>query len=72
MSMIKLSVDGMTCQNCVKHVTEALSEVPGVETVDVKLEDNAAFVVVGEAFTEQAAASALGEAGYKMGEAERV
>ena len=46
-----------------------VTEVPGVESVEVSLEENAAVLTVGEAFSEQAAADALDEAGYAMGEA---
>ena len=31
-------VQGMTCGHCVASVTEELSELPGVESVDVVLE----------------------------------
>ncbi len=70
MKNLRLGVDGMTCQHCVRHVTEALTEVPGVEAVEVSLEENSATLTVGEAFTEQAAAAALDDAGYTMGEAQ--
>ena len=60
----------MTCQNCARHVTEALAEVPGVDAVEVKLEENTATLTVGEPFTEQAAAAALDDTGYTMGEAQ--
>ena len=40
-----LKVEGMTCENCVKHVTEALKRVPGVQDVDVKLESGLAHVL---------------------------
>ncbi|MDH3969085.1 MAG: cation transporter, partial [Rhodospirillales bacterium] len=37
--MIRLKVEGMTCQHCVKAVREALSSVPGVDQVaEVDLE----------------------------------
>lgn len=37
--MIKLNITGMTCEHCVKAVTEALAGVPGVEkVVEVNLE----------------------------------
>ncbi len=42
--MVTLSVTGMTCQNCVKHVTQALAAVPGVEQVAVDLESGTARV----------------------------
>lgn len=68
MKMIQMNVQGMSCENCVKHVTEALEGVEGVDAVSVNLEEGAATLNVGEAFTEQAAAQALDEAGYPMGE----
>ncbi len=62
----------MTCQNCVRHVTEALEELEGVESVDVKLDAQSATLVlqdgVAEAALTQAAAAALDDAGYTMGE----
>ena len=38
MSAISLNVKEMTCDNCIKHVTDALNAVPGVEGVEVDLE----------------------------------
>lgn len=35
--MTTLNVTGMTCQNCVKHVREALAAVPGATRVEVDL-----------------------------------
>jgi copper chaperone len=37
MSEINLSVSGMTCSSCVKHVTNALKPLDGVEDVSVDL-----------------------------------
>ena len=43
--MIKLKVEGMSCQHCVRAVREALSEVDGVEeVVEVSLERNEAII----------------------------
>src|SRR5688572_25505945 len=39
-----LSVAGMTCNNCVRHVTQALQSVPGVRSVDTQLETGTATV----------------------------
>jgi copper chaperone len=39
-----LDVQGMTCPSCVRHVTSALAEVEGVDTVDVKLRDGIVLV----------------------------
>ena len=62
--MIRLKVEGMTCQHCVKAVREALSSVPGVDQVtEVDLES-------GEALVDgkpqaQALLAALHEEGYE-------
>lgn len=37
MSTTQIKVDGMTCEHCVKSVTEELSEVDGVTGVKVDL-----------------------------------
>lgn len=42
--LMTLKVQGMTCDDCVVHVTEALKKVPGVEEVKVSLEENKAEV----------------------------
>lgn len=68
MKTLNMAVQGMTCQHCVHHVTEALKEVPGVEAVEVSLDNNSASLSVGETFSEAAAGAAIKEAGYTMGE----
>jgi len=37
-------VTRMTCANCVRHVTQAVTDVDGVESVIVDLEAGTAFV----------------------------
>jgi len=62
--MIELSIQGMTCGHCVKAVTEALSEVPGVDrVVEVSLERGSAQVE-GNADTSKLIA-AIEEEGYE-------
>ena len=39
-----LNVSGMTCGKCVRHVSDALRELQGVENVDVSLNDAQAVV----------------------------
>lgn len=41
---IDLGVGGMTCDDCVVHVTEALESVPGVEAATVDLATRSAAV----------------------------
>lgn len=40
----ELRVDGMTCSNCARHVTEALQSVPGVASAGVELDRGCASV----------------------------
>jgi copper chaperone len=40
-----LSIGGMTCNGCVKHVDAALRGVEGVSAVEVKLAEGSAKVV---------------------------
>lgn len=40
----ELKIEGMTCNHCVRTVSDILSEVVGVENVDVNLKDNTAIV----------------------------
>ncbi|XP_032666670.1 copper-transporting ATPase 1 isoform X4 [Odontomachus brunneus] len=43
-STCSIHVDGMTCLSCVKSITGALSEKPGIKDVDVSLENKEAKV----------------------------
>ncbi len=40
----EFSVGGMTCDNCVQHVTKAIKGVPGVHKTEVDLATNSAKV----------------------------
>ena len=62
----KLSIEGMTCQHCVQHITEALNEVEGVSSVSVDLEGKSAEVEASESVTDDALKSAVAEAGYTV------
>jgi Cu+-exporting ATPase len=60
-----LKIGGMSCQNCARHVREALQEVPGVEYAEVDLDAGQARVKGGGAGPEVAAlVEAVGRAGY--------
>src|SRR5215472_17003755 len=43
-SVTQLSVTGMTCGNCARHVTEALQGVTGVQSAAVSLDSHQASV----------------------------
>ena len=59
------SVSGMTCEHCARSVTEEVSEVPGVEAVEVDL-DGGRLVVRGDGVEEAAVRAAVDEAGYAL------
>src|SRR6185312_6152033 len=43
-AVTELSVSGMTCGNCARHVTEAIQSVPGVHSATVSLDSRSASV----------------------------
>ena len=61
-----LKVEGMMCQHCVKHVTDALMGVAGVTSVDVNLKKKGALVECSEGVTDEALTAAVKEAGYEV------
>jgi copper chaperone CopZ len=56
-------VRGMTCDNCVQHVTKAVREIAGVRDVKVDLATNSAKVE-GD-FDDAAIVAAVEEEGYE-------
>ena len=61
-----ISVAGMTCQNCVRHVTEALQTLPGVRSVHVDLGAGTAALDVEQPVDLGAIAGVLDEEGYEL------
>ena len=61
---ITYTVSGMSCGHCKASVTEELSDVEGVETVDVDL-DTKLVVVTGSGLDDTALRTAIVEAGYE-------
>ena len=60
------AVSGMTCEHCVRSVTEEVSEIPGVEDVQVDLASGAVVVTSGAPLTRADVAAAVEEAGYTL------
>jgi copper ion binding protein len=61
-----LKIDGMSCEHCVKHVTEALEGVAGVNSAKVNLKKNSAEVKHGDDVTLDSLKAAVVEAGYEV------
>lgn len=64
MSTITYTVPDMSCGHCRQAVTEELSKVEGVASVDVDL-DTKLVVVRGEGLYDAALRTAIDEAGYE-------
>lgn len=62
----ELKIKGMSCQHCVKHVTNALQEVAGVTAVKVDLDQANATVETDGSVSEQVLKDAVAEAGYEV------
>lgn len=61
-----LYVEGMVCNNCVSHVTEALLEIEGVAGADVVLEPKTATVTLEKEIADEVLKAAVMEAGYDV------
>ena len=60
------TVSGMTCGHCVKSVTEEVSEIAGVQKVDVELATGKVTVTSDTPLTVEAVKAAVDEAGYTL------
>lgn len=59
------TVAGMTCSHCVLSVDEEVSEIAGVDAVDVDLATGR-LRVSGAGFTDEAVKRAVADAGYEV------
>ena len=66
MTTTVLKVGGMSCQGCVKSVTQVLQDLPGVATAEVSLERGEATVDFDDArHSREELARAIIEAGFE-------
>ncbi|MDT0300964.1 heavy-metal-associated domain-containing protein [Streptomonospora wellingtoniae] len=66
MAAITFTVKGMTCDHCVKAVTEEVSALPGVTSVDVDLGSGRVDVGSESPLSEEQLDAAVDEAGYEI------
>ncbi|OPJ60038.1 heavy-metal-associated domain-containing protein [Clostridium oryzae] len=62
----EISIEGMSCAHCVKHVTEALESLAGVSKVQVSLESKSATIETDGKVSNTDIATAIEEAGYDI------
>lgn len=60
----KIFIEGMTCEHCARHVTEALSEVEGVLHAEVNLKENYAVVEADGEISDEVLTAAVEEVEY--------
>lgn len=61
---VVLSIEGMTCGGCARHVTAALRGVAGARAVAVDLGARRARVTIDHALSPEALCAALDRAGF--------
>jgi copper chaperone CopZ len=66
MTQTQLTVFGMTCDHCVRHVTDAISKVAGVQSVNVKLTEGIAVIESDASLDLQSVKDAVVAAGYSV------
>lgn len=59
-------VTGMTCEHCVRAVTEEVRRIEGVADVTVDLPTGALTISASQPVQEAAVAEAVEEAGYRL------
>lgn len=62
----EIGIEGMTCQHCVKHVTEALDKLENVDSTVVNLEQKNAIIESSADLNDAAISAAITEAGYTV------
>ena len=60
----ELTIEGMSCNHCVMHVTKALNGLDNVS--DVKVEIGKATLSAADGFDANAAKDAIKDAGYEL------
>ena len=65
-NVIKMGVEGMTCEKCAAHVRQALESVPGVVSAQVNLDAASADIVANDYVTAEQLAATVRDAGYVL------
>jgi len=64
------TVEGMTCDHCVRAVTAEILLLSGVQQVDVDLESGAVTVTSNDPLPRDEVAEAVDEAGYRLADSD--
>jgi copper ion binding protein len=66
MTIQTFAVAGMTCDHCVRAVSDEVGKLPGVERVEVVLTTGRLTVAADRPLDEAEIAAAIDEAGYEL------
>lgn len=61
-----ITIEGMSCQHCVRHVTEALTELKGVKNVEVNLNPGRAIIETDGEVLDSDIRKVVDEVGYEV------
>lgn len=64
--MITLKIDGMTCNHCVRAVTQAVQSIEPAANVEIDLDAGTAKVATGKELNVQPIIAAIQEEGYAV------
>ena len=65
MTRKRIGIEGMSCDHCVNHVKEALTEdIQGVKVIDVSLENKYATVEVDNNVSDEHIKAVISDLGY--------
>lgn len=62
----KLTIEGMSCNHCVKRVESALLDLEGLVSVKVNLSSKTAMIDVEDNFNDTLLFNAIDDAGYDL------
>lgn len=66
----KLTIEGMSCNHCVKRVENALLDLEGLVSVKVNLSSKSAMIDVEDNFNDTLLFNAIDDAGYDLTQVE--
>ncbi len=61
-----ISIEGMSCGHCVKHVENALGEIDGITDINVSLEAKEAVVSMDREIPDEDIKAAIEDWGYEV------
>lgn len=62
----EIKIEGMMCDNCAKHVKNAIESIDGVKKCSVSLKDKTAKIVSDKKINNDEIKSKVAEAGYEV------